>query len=215
VLTAFVVIAIMGAVLAPAIYVAANGDFAAFFARFEDWPYNMNEFVASGAFVPIMFAYAAGWLVVIYFVLRLAVWPASVVATGRLSPVEAWRLTRGNVWRLIGLFVLTAIVIWIVVVPPVAAYFYQVKMDAGPMMQPGGPLDPEALKQASDPAAMRELMRQAMERQMQALQPYAPLFWLCYLLFYVFFTGLSIALISYSYKALKGYDAKQPIPVED
>ena len=130
-----------------------------------------------------MLAYAAGWLVVIYFVLRLAVWPASVVATGRLSPVEAWRLTRGNVWRLIGLFVLTAIVIWIVVVPPVAAYFYQVKMDAGPMMQPGGPLDPEALKQASDPAAMRELMRQAMERQMQPLQPYAPLFWLGYLLF--------------------------------
>jgi len=213
VLTAFIVIAIMGAVLTPAVFLAAHGDFAAFFARFEDWPANMPDLAASGALAPIMVAYSLGWLLVVYFMLRLAVWPPAVVATGRLSPAEAWRLTHGNVWRLIALFLLVSITLWLVVGLPVAAYWYQLATHAGPMIQPGA-LAPEALQHASDPAAVRELMRQAMDRQMQALQPYAPLFWFCYLLFYVFVTGLSVALISYSYKALKGYDAKEPIPLE-
>jgi hypothetical protein len=205
-LTALLVIAIMGTLFAPVIYLASNGDFAGFFAQFKNWPANAPKFISGGAFGWLMGAYSVGWLIVVYFMLRLAIWPPSVVATGRLSPAEPWRLTRGNVWRFIGLFALVALCLYAIILPPIIWYFIEGARHADAGAAAGVPAV------APNPEATKAMVREVMEKRMQSLAQYMPLFWLAYLFFYIFITGLSVALISYSYKALKGYDAAAPIP---
>ena len=96
---------IMGAIIAPIIYMISNGDVASFFAKFEDWPNNAPELLRTGGLGWVMFGYFVGWLVLIYIGVRLALWPPTIVATRRFALGEAWALTRGNFWRLIGLFI--------------------------------------------------------------------------------------------------------------
>jgi hypothetical protein len=64
---------------------------------------------------------------------------------------------------------------------------------------------------AEDEKRNRERVREMVE-QMSA--PYAPLLWVIELIVYIYATALVVALVSYSYKALKGYDAREPIPAD-
>lgn len=52
------------------------------------------------------------------------------------------------------------------------------------------------------------------ERFDDMLEPYTPVLWVIQLLMFIYFTALGVAVVSYSYKALKGYDAREPIPTE-
>lgn len=207
-LTLLIFIAIMGALLTPVIYIVSQGDFAGFFKQFRNFPASMPGFVQSGEFVSLMLVYCLGGLVAFYFFLRLAVWPPAVVATKRLSPAEAWGLTRGNVWRLIGLFLLPVLLIWIVVIPATASYWYYNSQE----LQAVHEVAPIAGLPNPDPTAAKEAARRVMEHKMQSFQQFMPALWLAYLLFYIFFTGLSVAMLSYAYKALKGYEAGELIP---
>lgn len=191
------VMTLMAVILTPTIYALANGDFTSFFSQFEKFPQNMPNLMASGTFGVLMFAYLAGWIIVLFFMLRLAVWPPSVVATGRLSPSEAWNLTRGNAWRIIGLFVLTGIAIDFILLS-----IFGVGMANGgfEMLQ-----HMKTMRQTHNPLEMREAIR-------DGLQTYLPLIFILYLCVAIFFTSLGVALVTYAYKALKGYHAVDPIP---
>jgi len=195
------VLAILSAVLAPIAYMIVGGDFAGFLAKFSDPKPAMEDFIRSGKFGFFMGGYAVAWLVLIYFALRLAVWPPAVVATGRLALGEAWSLTRGNVLRLLGMFIVLIIVIYLIMIP--------VGIAVAMLMVPFALHHADAMKDVTitGPAAMHEMMR-------EAFTPYLPLFMAVELIFYVFFTGLAVAIVSYAYKALKGVDAREPLPLE-
>lgn len=53
---------------------------------------------------------------IIWLALRLSVWPAAVVANNRLALGDAWHTTRGNVLRLLLMFIFTYIVLIVVIV---------------------------------------------------------------------------------------------------
>ena len=44
--------------------------------------------------------------------------------------------------------------------------------------------------------------------------PFAAVMWAIFLLIYIYVSALAVALMSFSYKALKGYDAYEPVPQE-
>lgn len=56
-----------------------------------------------------------------------------------------------------------------------------------------------------DPAELQQHMR-------ERIMPFLPVFYVIVLLLYTFVISFSIALISYSYKALKGFSAADPLP---
>jgi hypothetical protein len=206
-LWALMIFVILAAAIAPVILILSQGDVPGFIARIQDavenWPRDAEQIAKNmPSFALVWVAYTAGWLTILYVSLRLCLWPPSVVATNRLSPSEPWGLTRGNVLRLLGLFALTIIVCY-VVLGIIAGVGFAVAFQSG-LVDLSGP--------AKDEAA--EISRQltAPFDPFGPLLPYAPLIWLAVLLFYSFAIGLSVALISYAYKALKGYDAKEPIP---
>ncbi len=221
VLTGTIIVAILAAALAPVIFVVAHGDLRAFFAQIAtwaaDWPKNLSA-VSFVTLAPIMFAYFVGWIIALYVCLRLAVWPPAVVATRRLSFGEAWRLTEGNVARMFGLFFLSGFILWVAVafLAGAAYWYYTSHMGAGhfPAAPDVGsvPATPSVAPDPKDVAAAQELARHNVELEMEKFQPYAPLFWLFELLVNIIGTGFGVALLSYSYKALKGYEAREPIP---
>lgn len=209
ILWALMVLFILLAAIAPVILILSQGDLPGFITRIQevvrDWPKDADQIAKNiGAFAGIWVSYTAGWLTILYVSLRLCVWPPSVVATNRLSPAEPWGLTRGNVARLLGLFVLTILACY-VVLGIIAGVGITVAIQGGLIEMPP----------ASDTGAVE------IQKQLKApfdpfgtILPYAPAIWLAALLFYSFVIGLSVALISYAYKALKGYDAKAPISDE-
>lgn len=232
--TGLIAVAIIAAALAPAFYLVSGGDVTAFISKVEtwakDWPAGATREGFFAAVGPLMFAYFIGWIVVIYVCLRLTVWPPTIVATRRFSLGEAWRLTRGNVWRFIGLFFLVLSPFYILVagLAGAAYWYYTTKMEhppapdakqivetvqTVPTINKAEPQSPKIEPTTPADISKREAdqQRQA-EREMEMLQPYAPVAWLLELLIDVFVTGLTVALLSYSYKALKGYDAREPIP---
>jgi hypothetical protein len=235
IVTVLITLAIMASIFVPVFYIVTHGDFAGFFAQFKNWPINAPSTLVGDQFSVLVPAYLIGWLVVVYFMLRLAVWPPAVVATNRFALGEAWSLTRGNVLRLFGMFLLTVITIWLVVVLAIASFWYNASRH-GHMIPPmpddattmpslpdprAAPAAPGAIQLPSapvakeDPAAAREAARRLVDRELQAVMPYLPLIWLVELLVYIYGTAFSVALLSYSYKALKGYEAGVPIPTED
>jgi hypothetical protein len=53
----------------------------------------------------------------------------------------------------------------------------------------------------------------AAKREFEAMvAPFAAVMWVAFLFIYIFFTALAVALMSFSYKALKGYEPHEPIP---
>ena len=63
----------------------------------------------------------------------------------------------------------------------------------------------KTMRQTHNPLEMREAIR-------DGLQTYLPLIFILYLCVAIFFTSLGVALVTYAYKALKGYHAVDPIP---
>ncbi len=181
-----IMIAVLAAVIVPAFYIITDGDLGFFFD-----PRAAQEHGRPSWFGPFFAAYIAAWLVVLFLFLRLAVWPASVVATGRLSPAEAWSLTRGNVWRLIGLFALCVMTMYAIMIPFAIAWAVYM---SNAIAKTGTP--------PPTPSAVVE----------QIFIPAAPFIAAFYFLLLVFVTALMTAAVSYAYKALKGYDPRSPIP---
>ncbi len=55
--------------------------------------------------------------------------------------------------------------------------------------------------------------RDKVRHQLDAIiGPIASVMWVAFLFMYIFFTALAVALMSFSYKALKGYEPHEPIP---
>ena len=144
--------------------------------------------IRNGGFFVLIGAYLAGWLTVLFFLVRLSVWPPSVVASGRLSPGEPWRLTRGNFWSLIGLFILVGVTLYALFIPfGIAAAVFMFTQ-------------------------MRDLQAQSAdlppEKVFEMVRPMLPFLAAFYFIMIVFVTGVTVAVLSYAYKALKGVDAK-------
>jgi len=190
------VIAILASVLLPAVYIVAEGNLPGFIDGFRRFPDNVTEVARSGRIGVFGIAYLLAWLLVIYVSIRLAVWPPSVVATGSLSPSEPWSLMRGNVLRFIGLVFLSGLALWILMAGIAIAIFSQGGFETIKAMQS---LDHQ------DPAQLQQYMR-------ERITPLLPVFYVIALLLYTFVISFSIALISYSYKALKGFSAADPLP---
>jgi len=188
---ALIVIGVIFLIVAPVLFLISGGDVAGFFAGFGDAHF-MESLIRSGAFFGLMAAYIAGWIVVLFIMVRLAVWPPSIVATGSLSPAEAWRLTRGNFFNLIGLFILTGATIYAIMIPFAIAFASFVAVNLVDAASSGEKIQPEEVF---------ALMKTA-----------APIVIAFYFIFIVFVTGVTVAVLSYAYKALKGIDAKEPVP---
>jgi hypothetical protein len=92
VLTALIVTAVLAAAIAPLFLIASGGDLAGMFKKFLEDPASATKAVVDamrggGMAVFFIFTFAA-YILVIYFSLRLSVWPPAVVATNRISPRE-------------------------------------------------------------------------------------------------------------------------------
>ncbi|MFM9864572.1 MAG: hypothetical protein ACKVRO_13285 [Micropepsaceae bacterium] len=277
VLTALIVLGVLAAVITPFVLVLSGGDPVGMFKKFADDPDSAAQAIggamSAGGVTAFLVVYFVAYILIIYFSLRLAVWPPAVVATNRISPREPWQLTRGNVWRLIGAFILTFGWIYVLVLVPAAGayWYYTNKMKemptevpaitapaspeaeapttpptaperAGaapaPSVAPAPPAIPAQPQQPTPPAApvtpspatpppeaampeiapdggdVRETLdRDAPRRQLEAMVgPFAAAMWVAFLFMYIFFTSLAVALMSFSYKALKGYEPHEPIP---
>jgi hypothetical protein len=233
--TLFTVIAI-ALVLVPFVTLISGGDPIAYlsslFPKAGGKPGSANlGGLAAGYFL--------AWIFAGYFMLRLAVWPPAIVATKRLSLGDAWQLTKGNVLRLFGLFLLPLLVMWFPIVLAVAAYWYvnaphePPPAAATPSEQTtpvpaGSHLTSAALAAmtsmqlalqgtppSTDPMGTEEKTPPAHE-QIDGL-PIAPFFnlWLFQFFFEIYLTAFGVALLSYSYKALMGIDAGEPIQTPD
>jgi hypothetical protein len=252
ILSALMFLTVVGVFFGPIVYFASGGDPVGLFDKLVKDPETLAAMIKANLSV-FLSLYFVLWVALVYLSVRLAVWPPAVVATNRLSFGEAWQLTRVNVWRIIGAFVLTFFMLCALIALPlaVAAYqYYTVQMKAVPSspavpavaapapvepaapavptappaatVQPQVPAAPAVLETkpavpapqvltAEDEKRNRERVREMVE-QMSA--PYAPLLWVIELIVYIYATALVVALVSYSYKALKGYDAREPIPSE-
>jgi hypothetical protein len=188
-------LALMAIVFVPVVALISRGDFADFFAQFEDFPANVIAMVKSGAIGPLLFAYIVGWIVLLYFFLRLSVWPPAVVATRRLALFQAWRLTEGNALRMLGLFVLAIVALYVIAIPFAIA--------AGAFMLTHREAF-DAMRDAGGPMEMQRMMR-------NVIGPYLPVVALVQLLVYTAITGMMVALVSFAYKALNGVSANEPL----
>lgn len=187
-LFALMAIGVIAAIVGPVLYLVTGGDVARFF---EDLPAALQEAARGGAIAGLIVAYLVGWLAVLVLLVRLSVWPPSLVASGRLSPGEAWRLTRGNFWSLIGLFILVGVTIYAMFIPFGIAAAVFVVTQVGDLSAQGREVAPEKVF---------EMFRQVL--------PFVAAF---YFIMIVFVTGVTVATLSYAYKALKGVDAKAPM----
>lgn len=272
-LTALIVLTVLAAIFTPFVLIVSGGDPIGMFRKFADDPTTLTQMMQHGKQSGWMGAFWAVYFVayvsIIYVSLRLTVWPPSVVATNRLSPSDAWQLTRGNVWRFIGAFILTFGWIYLIIIVPatVGAYWYytnkmvppqdvpaitapatpdaaQPSHEAPPPVVPEGPSatsgaapatsstepsmsaqhEPEAASPSAPRAAPEaptpnvivmnvekpdpEMVRRRLDETFGA---FAPVMWVVFLLMYIYFPALAVALMSFSYKALKGYEPHEPI----
>jgi hypothetical protein len=259
VISTIMFVTVLGVFFAPLMFLMASGDPLALVKSISDNPQNLPK-VLDGRIPFFLGTYFIAAIFIIYLSLRLAVWPPAVVARNRLSLGHAWRLTRGNVWRLIGAIVLTFGWIYILVAFATAAFFFDlyknripsppdvpaVTTPAPAAKDPSIGIAPETKVENTSPPATsapsgdakqptpeakpatpapdavprvvpetfprdRDVVRDRFERM---LAPFTLLIWLIELFVYIYFTALAVALVSYSYKALNGYDAREPIPTE-
>jgi hypothetical protein len=133
-------------------------------------------------------------LFLIWFTLRLSVWPAAVVANNRLWPGDAWRASRGNVIRLFFMFVLSLFALLLVLIGIQAAFVILAPQDFLPAATPApaGPVLADAL---SGPLA----------------QGWSPNAILLEFITQFLTATYTVAILSFAYRALKGFDAERPI----
>jgi len=195
-----IVVAVVTLFLAPAaaFILQQNTDIPKLFQNLGAWPQEMMKLgeLPPATFAPLLASYFVAWLVLIWLLLRLFVWPPTIVATNRLSLGEAWHTTKGNAWRILGLVIVTVICLWIVMAVVLAVLFAVLGL---PPMPPEG----------ADPKAIDDAVRLKLEQRFEGL---GPLSFAGELLLNIYATAFAVALVSFTYKAIKGYDAKAPIP---
>lgn len=140
--------------------------------------------------VPLIFV-----LFIIWFVIRMVLWAPNIVAENRFSILGAAKVTKGNFWRLLGLFVLYAIVLIIiqVIIFAILGALFGSAMPAFPMIEPGA--SPEQLQQQ-----MGEMMRalaEFIEKNIVVVGAVA------YVLFLIV-NAMTVGLLGYAYKGIKG-----------
>jgi hypothetical protein len=192
VLSLLIAVGVMGALLGPIIYLLAEGNLTAFFEQFENPAATTRELRPE--FVPLLAAYFVGWIIVLVIFVRLAVWPPSVVATNRVSPAEAWSLTRGNFWRFIGLFALAVLTMYAIFIPVVAGSYLYFREE----------IFSREMYEATKDLAPRDALP-------IVAAPFLPALTLIYFFALMYVTALMVALVSFAYKALKGVDARASI----
>jgi hypothetical protein len=190
-LFALMTIAVIVAVISPVLLALTGGDIATFMRNWVEAPETAMQVLRDGGVFPLIAAYLLGWITVLILMVRLAVWPPSIVATGSLSPAEPWRLTRGNFWSLIGLFILTGATIYAIMIPFALTLAGVLFANLKELPAPGQNVPPEMVFET-----------------MKSVLPFVAAF---YFVLIVFVTGATVAALSYAYKALKGIDAKDPV----
>ena len=142
----------------------------------------------------------SGYFVLVWLTLRLTVWPPAVVANNRLSLGEAWRLTRGKALAMLGLGIFSTFAI---IVPiAAAAYWTMTATEIGKIKNwddfqaalPFAPFDEKLTIALAHPGRIPDPNALLLELAANFL-----------------FTTYTIAILSYAYKALKGFDAHEPI----
>jgi len=130
------------------------------------------------------------YVLAVWLMLRLAVWPPAVVANSRLALGEALRLTKGWAWALLGLMIASSLAYIIVGAIAGSAAYSANNINFFEMLQS---------------LSLDGKVRRAIEG---TLNPHILL-----LEFAFQFSGTTytVAILSYAYKALKGYDANLPI----
>ena len=150
--------------------------------------------IQASAMFGLIMALAA--ILVIAIVARLMVLPAAVVATGKLAVAETLALTRGNAWRIIGLWLVTMFAIFAVLMIVATLFLPPIIKNAWlPVMRDPG-FDLNAVLKPTLHWRLDHLL------EMTALNYCVT----------ILGTALGVGLVSYAYKALKGVPADQPLP---
>jgi hypothetical protein len=227
----------MAAVLLPIAFLVSGGDPVTYFNTLIPKPGQDGNSAGFGA---LFGTFIIAWIVMVYFTLRLSVWPPAVVATNRFALAEAWRLTKGNVLRLLGLFLMPVLLIWMIVALAAASLYYF--SDNKVIDAPANPPAVEQSAPAPDSAArlnswlsLRESLGAALSDTVNVPDPATndkddsvapqepdetqaepgPSLFVFTFFFMIFVTAYGVAIVSFAYKALKGYEAGEPIPVEE
>jgi len=133
----------------------------------------------------------------VWLMLRLTVWPPAVVANNRLSLGEALRLSKGRVFALLGLMIAS-------ILAYIAALFaFAVVLAIGVYASAGAEADTMA---SFDSGVLINKVAVALSGQL--VDPNAILFEFFYALTV---TAYTVAILSYAYKALKGFDVDNAI----
>ena len=223
------------AVLLPIAVLVSGGDPVNYFNTLIPKPGQDGNTAGSvGHFI----AFLIVWIVIFYFMLRISVWPPAVVATNGFALADAWRLTKGNVLRLLGLFLMPLMIVALAA-GLAAAYFYSISdkqvIDA--------PANPPAVEQSaptlhsaprlnswlglpetfgaalSNTRSAPHVATNGKDASAAPQQPdetpsgLGPLSFVFFFLYIIYATAYGVAVVSFAYKALKGYEAGEPIPV--
>lgn len=195
---------LMGALsfLALIFAVVAIFTVAALFGGLPDVDNEANPFadMARSGNVAVIAMLIVSYFLVIWISLRLMVWPPAVVANKRLSLGEAWSLTKGKAWAMLGLAIFSSFAIFV----PIATVAYWAATSPALVkiknaedfhaMLPFAPFDEKAAIALAHPMHIPDPNALLLELAANFL-----------------FTTYTIAVLSYAYKALKGYDAHEPI----
>jgi hypothetical protein len=127
------------------------------------------------------------FILAIWMSLRLTLAPPALVAERRLAIGDAFRMTRGNVWRLIGLYIVT----WIAVAVLVAIVMTIVLIPLIAVMPP----------QPGDSQIEQLTFQRDALLVLTAINYFLTMI----------LSAIGVALMSYSYKALKGVEASEPV----
>jgi hypothetical protein len=142
-------------------------------------------FVAGAVFATI-FVY----VLIIWIMLRLTVWPPAVVANNRLALGEALGLTKGRVWALLGLMIASSLV-FIPIFFALGFWAYSAGLEGGENFFLVTALE----------GKVKVLLDGPVDPDLVVFDFAAQLLVTCY----------TVAILSFAYKALKGFDAERPI----
>jgi hypothetical protein len=174
-------IALLGSAIIFLVHVV-GGDRSDLSAFFKSYPFIT---------IPVALLICAG---VLWFALRLTVWPPAVVANNKLSFGEAWNLSRGNALALFGLLIASTVAFY-ALGGAILIAASKTEMAAAVDLVDRGYLD------LSISAKIARLLEGRTNPHIIAFE-FATQF---------FMATYTVAILSYAYKALKGLDIYRPI----
>lgn len=135
------------------------------------------------------------YFAVVWVCIRLTVWPPAVVANNRLSFAEAWSLSRDQFWALVGLMIASSLA-FIVVGGAIAIVVSRIGDERWLTLVKDAYTDGFSLE------SKVKLLLGSGTTPERVLAEF---------LFQFFTTTYTVAVLSYAYKALKGFDPNAPI----